>query len=119
MMIYIYSTLRCLGPGFTVLALGPGFTPIFIHSFIHEERYSNYLGICPKTAPSNNNNNNRRLVTLAPSNGYGFRGSGFANILTGPVYPDQFVIKIISTFIFTRTNLISITSQGSEWGLGK
>ena len=25
--------LRCLGPGFTVLALGPGFRPIFIHSF--------------------------------------------------------------------------------------
>ena len=24
--------LRCLGPGFTVLALGPGFRPIFIHS---------------------------------------------------------------------------------------
>ena len=27
--------LRCLGPGFTVLALGPGFRPTFIHSFIY------------------------------------------------------------------------------------
>ena len=26
--------LRCLGPGFTVLALGPGFRPIFNHSIV-------------------------------------------------------------------------------------
>ena len=31
--LYNGLVLRCLGPGFTVLALGPGFRPIFIHSF--------------------------------------------------------------------------------------
>ena len=37
--------LRCLGPGFTVLALGPGFRPIFIHSLSGSE-----LGIlCKKS----------------------------------------------------------------------
>ena len=33
---------------------------------LYSNRFSNLVGICPQTAPSNNNNNNnRRLVTLA------------------------------------------------------
>ena len=43
--------LRCLGPGFTVLALGPGFRPIFIHSFIKYYCYY-YDYYCEKTTHS-------------------------------------------------------------------
>ena len=60
---------------------------------LYEARYSNYVGICPKTAPSNNNNNNRRLVTLA------VKVILFANIIIGPAYPGLFASNIISTFI--------------------
>ena len=86
---------------------------------LYETRYSNYfVGICPKTAPSNNNNNNRRLVTLAEhTSDHGRQTNSsteekggkkhlvkvllFANILIGPAYPGQFAskISIISTFI--------------------